>query len=517
MGAERTGAEEAVTSLVSVARVVVEADGAELAPEAAATLSGLRVQHRLSLPSQCELTFSSIRGALDFASDLQPGASLRVSVTGQDASLFDGQVTAIEYVYGADNEQTLRVRGYDLLHQLRKRQTVRAHVQVSVTDLAREMLSEIGVGVVASASPPSWPHLIQHRQSDFDFLSSLAERCGLYMTMREGELHLITLEGTGDSVSLRLGENLIEARVEVNGDQAADEVSTTGWDVAKVERHSGSAGSAQSGRDVLQEVSPDSVGASAKRELVDEAAPSDDHAEALAQAEIDLRTAREVTFYGVAEGDASLMPGMPVDVTGLADEINGTYVLTSVTHTLDARSGFVSELGTAPPSPAPRPHASVATLGVVTRVDDPDDKGRVRVSLPTFGDVETDWLGVLCPAAGPGKGLVALPDVDDKVLVLSLDGDPGRGFVIGGLYGTTELPDTGVEGGAIKRYTFVTPGGQMVRLDDDKNLLRLETSTGNFVELAPGLLRLHATTNLTIEAPGRNLILRGAAIDFETG
>ena len=506
-----------MTATVPVARVVVEADGVELAPEIATTLSGLRVQHRLSLPSQGELTFSSIRGALDFASVFQPGSTLRVALVGQEASLFDGQVTAIEYLYGADSEQMLRVRAYDLLHQLRKRQTVRAHVQVSMTDLAREMLSEIGVSVVASASPPVWPHLVQHRQSDFEFLASLTERCGLYMTMREGELHLITLEGTGDAVPLRLGRNLLDARVEVNGDQVVDEVKATGWDVSKAEGHSGSAASPQSGRNVLQEVSSASVGGSGKRALVDEAAPTDDHAEALAQAEFDLRTARSVTFYGVANGDAAFMPGMPVEVEGLAAEIDGTYVLTSVTHTLDTVRGFISELSTAPPAPSPRPHASMATLGVVTRVDDPDGKGRIRVSLPTFGDVETDWLGVLCPAAGPGKGLIALPDVDDKVLVLSIDGDPGRGFVIGGLYGTTEPPDTGVEGGSIKRYTLVTPGGQLVRLDDDKNLLRLETKTGNFVELAPGLLRLHATTNLTIEAPGRNIILRGAAIDFETG
>jgi phage baseplate assembly protein gpV len=149
-------------------------------------------------------------------------------------------------------------------------------------------------------------------------------------------------------------------------------------------------------------------------------------------------------------------------------------------------------------------------------VDDPDGAGRVRVKLPTFGDVETDWLGVLCIAAGSGKGLIALPDVDDQVLVLSLDGDPGRGFVLGGLYGTTELPDTGVEGSAVKRYTLVTPGGQLVRLDDDKHLMRLETSSGNFVELAPGMLLLHSTGNLTIEAPGRNVLVRAAAIDFET-
>jgi len=62
-----------------------------------------------------------------------------------------------------------------------------------------------------------------------------------------------------------------------------------------------------------------------------------------------------------------------------------------------------------------------------------------------------------------------------------------------------------------------SPGGQVIRLDDSNRSLRLENSEGSFVELLPGKVRLHAATDLEIEAPGRSIVIRGSKVDFQTG
>ena len=506
-----------MNAVTFVPRLQLEVEGSPLDEAIAGTLSALRVQHRLSQPSLCELTFTSVRGSLDAASALTVGKMLKVDVTGQDDALFAGQVTGVEYLYTVDGERQIRVRAYDLLHRLRKNQTVRAHVQVSVRDLAAELVSGTGLSVEAMENGPMWPHLVQHRQSDFELLVTAAERCGLYLTIRDDTLHLLTLEGKGDPVSLTLGQDLIEARVELNADAAVDKVTAVGWNPALVEAHDGNAASARSGRSVGVEVFAATVGGGQSRALVDEVAPTDDHADGLARAELDRRVARTVVFHGLAEGNAALHPGRPVEIEGLATEICGTYIVTSVIHTFDSRSGFLSELSSEPPVHQARTYGAFATIGVVTRVDDPQGLARVCVKMPAYDDIESPWLGVVLPAAGPAKGLIALPDVEDKVLVVSLDGDPSRGFVIGGLYGTTEPPDTGVVGGTVKRFTFKTAGGQFLRLDDEGNLLRVETDGGSYVEIAPSSMRIHAESDLTIEAPGKRVRIRGQAIDFERG
>jgi phage baseplate assembly protein gpV len=132
-----------------------------------------------------------------------------------------------------------------------------------------------------------------------------------------------------------------------------------------------------------------------------------------------------------------------------------------------------------------------------------------------------------------GKGVIALPEVDDRVLVLFVNGDPAQAVVLGGLYGTQSPPDAGVEDGAVRRYTVVTPGGQRVQLDDARETVRIENSDGDFLQLSPDELRMgdsngslieltpsrcliHAATRLEIEAPGQSVVIRGHSIDFES-
>jgi phage baseplate assembly protein gpV/phage protein D len=491
----------------------VEVEGTPLPPEELRALESVRIQQGLSLPAQCELTFSDPRGPLA-TRGLPPGSALRISVAARREPLFAGEVTAVEYVHGAAGARQVRVRGYDVLHRLRKRQPVRAHVQVTPRDLARELVADLGLSVEASEPGPLSRHLIQHGQSDLELLVEQAERCGLWLVLEEGVLRLLSLGGEGEPVPLVLGESLLEAHVEVNGDPACRSVSSAGWSALQAEVFKADVSEGRVGRRVEATVPPERVGGSGERALVNENAEGTAHAEALARAELDHRLAREVVFTGVAEGDPRLRPGARVELRGVVPVVEGQYVLTAVTHTLDARNGFISELSSAPPPRRSRPRASSVVPGVVSRVDDPDNKGRVRVSLPTCGGVETDWMQVLCPGAGAGKGLVMLPDVGDTVLLVLSGEDPAQGVVIGGLYGTGGPPDAGVSGTAVHRFNLLTPGGLKLRFNDETRTLRLEDQMGSYLQLSPHVVRLHAETALEIEAPGKAVTIEAATIDF---
>lgn len=496
--------------------VTVELGGTPLPATDLRSLGVLRVQQRLSLPSLCELAFVDPRGVLA-SSGVAPGTSLRVSTSAQPEPLFTGEVTAVEYAHVAGAPREVRVRGYDVLHRLRKRQPVRAHVQVTLQEVARELVADLGLSVEADASGPLWRQLVQHGQSDLDFLAELADRCGVYLGLRDGALRLMTLEGEGEPLPLLLGESLLEATVEVNGDPACRSVSADGWDPLRARHHSARASQARQGRKVDVEAPPSLLGSPGERALVNELAEGDAHAEAAAQAELDHRSAREVVLTAVAEGDARLRPGARVEVRGITPAVSGRYVLTAVTHVLDVQRGFVSELSSAPPQCRARTQASAATLGVVSRVDDPEGLGRVRATLPTYGGVETEWMQVLSLGAGSGRGLVMLPDVGDQILLVLADGDPARGVVLGGLFGEHAPTDTGVEGGSVRRYSARTAGGHKLVFDDEGKTLRLEDGTGSYVELTPSGVRLHSKVPLDIEAPGQPVVIRGQTIDFRRG
>jgi phage protein D/phage baseplate assembly protein gpV len=502
-----------VKSVVALPQILVEVEGSQLEDAAINELATVRVHHRLAAPSQCELTF---HGPVE--TDLpRPGGELRVAVAGHDTRLFDGQITAVEHVFGPDRDYSLVVRAYDALHRLRKRQRARALVQTSVDGLASELASDLGLSSQAADSGPVWQNIVQHNETDLELLIVLAARCGLYPVIRDGQLDLITLEGEGDSVELALGEELLEARIELNGDRAARSVSATGWNPLRAETHQADASSPRSGRDIGAEVPPTDVGGTGEVSLFGEYASDEAHVAALAQAELDARAAGEVTLWGVAEGDPRLRAGTPVELSGLREELDGQYVLTDVTHTIDGTRGYLTELSSAPPDVRRRRTAAAAALGEVTSVDDPDGRGRVRVSFPAHGDVESDWLGVVVPGAGSDRGFVALPDVGDHVLVAFAHEDPATGVVVGGLYGAGGPPDPGVADAAVKRFSMRTSGGQHITLDDENQKLRLEDVTGSSVELSPDHVTVHAAVDLTIEAPGRAVVVRAKSVDFEQG
>jgi uncharacterized protein involved in type VI secretion and phage assembly len=515
IGRETTGPQ----ALTGLPQLAIEIGGTRLAPGVVAALTSVRIQQRASQPAQCELLFVDPRGALASGGVVKLGASLRVEVGGRAPALFAGDITAVGFERGPSRVRRIRVRAYDGLHRLRKRSPVRALQQINAASLARELASDVGltVDVPLGAGGPTWPYLIQSEQSDLDLLADLAARCGLYLAVRGDCLRLTTLDGEGEPLPLALGAELLEAHIELNADQACRSVAAEGWDPLSAAVHDAEADEPRAARHPAMTVTAGDLGGDDQRRLDNRVVADGDHLRALAQAELDRRVAGEVVLRGVATGDPALAPGARVQVTGMGAELEGRFVLTAVTHTIDAERGYLAELSSEPPLVHGPRAATVSALGTVTSVADPDGRGRVRVKLPALGDVETDWMQVLMLGAGPKKGLLILPAVDDRVLVSLAAHDPARGWVIGGFYGADGAPDAGIEGGAVRRFSLLSPDGHAIQLDDAAQVLRVRDSTGSYVEMSKDQMRLHAEVPLTIEAPGKAIVLRADTIDFQRG
>lgn len=494
-----------IAGMIAAAEVTV--DGEAVPDTPTARLVSLRVASRLGLPAQCELSYTTAYGTAAEADRFGLGSAVTVRMVGDDADLFDGEITCCGVSYGPDGETLLRIRCYDPLHRLRKRQQLRVFTDVTAADLATELLGGEGLDVEADDDGPVFERVVQHRQTDFDLLAETAARAGCYPVVDGGTLRLLTLAGHGDPVPLELGVTLFEAAIEANLDRAATATTALGWDPRTAEPFTERADRPRSGADV-----PFTVDTDADLALVDQQARSAAEIAARAQADLDRHAAATVTLTGVARGTAALRAGSRVEVTGVSADLSGEYVLTEAVHTVDA-TGYLTTLSTQPPPAPPPAQAAAITLGVVTDVADPYRLGRVKVTLPAHGDADVGWLGVLCPGAGDGRGIVALPDRGDTVLV-ALPHGPEAGFVLGSLYGAVRPPDAGVHEGGVRRWSLRTGGGQSVVLDDVKRTLTLSNKSGSAVRLAPGKVTLHAAADLDITAPGRTITIKADAVEF---
>ena len=93
-----------------------------------------------------------------------------------------------------------------------------------------------------------------------------------------------------------------------------------------------------------------------------------------------------------------------------------------------------------------RPHSGVvshAVIGIVTDNVDPEELGRIKVKFPCLdGEPESYWLRQVSPNGGAERGLYALPEVDDEVLVVFLQGSQDVGVIIGQFWNGVDKPPT---------------------------------------------------------------------------
>ncbi|MGL4966254.1 MAG: phage baseplate assembly protein V [Inquilinus sp.] len=489
----------------------VTLDGSMLPEESARCVVTVLVRQVLSAPSLADLAFADPPGELIDSCAI----GMTLALSADTRPLFDGEITVIELQRDTGHGRVLRLRAYDRLHRLRKRQRVRGWANASVADLLREAAGDLGLASDGAADGPRRSRLIQHDQSDFDFLADLALDAGLYLTLDEGTLRLITLAGEGEEIGLRLGRDLLSVRATTSAEALRRSARTEGWDLSRMAGVAAAATLARQDEMELRGVGLTAFDGLGERILVNRLAADADEARALAQADIDRAVAREVVVEGEAEGDPRIRPGRPLQLDGVGGSVDGRCVVTCATHRFDDAGGYVTEFSTEPPARSRPARVPAITLGRISAVDDPQRLSRVRAALPAYAGIETDWLPVLAAGAGTGKGLSVLPELDDSVLILFPDGDPARGIVMGGLFGEREWP--GAAGEGRRSFTFRSPSGQVFTLDGERALARLQTSAGDMLELGPDGTVLRSTTDLTIEAPGRRVTIRANAIDFKKG
>ncbi|HZM79958.1 MAG TPA: phage baseplate assembly protein V [Candidatus Limnocylindrales bacterium] len=440
----------------------------------------LRVATRLSQPAQAEIAIE----AYDNAWPLDQSLTIELD----DEPLFGGEVTAVELVSGPGSERVCLLRGYDRLHRLRKRQKPRVFENVTVEDLARTLTADLDLTVESERSGGRIERLVQHRQSDWELLTQAAGRAGLYIVLSGRTLRLSGLKPKGEPIKLVLGANLWRASAETNRERAVDEVTAIGWHPRKGEFVTEKAGSGQQSRTLVDQ----------PMALLSEAP----------RAAVEAGAARATKIEGVVEGDVRLLPGRAVALSGLDDAVDGVYGLSEAIHEINV-DGYQVKISSEPPETEAPPAAASITLGKVTDVSDPDSAGRVEVSLPAYGDVSVGWLAVLCPGAGPGRGVVAMPDPGDLVVVALPHGDPAEGLVLGSVFGTHNAPEKG------RHWILHSGAGQVIVLDDDRKAIKLSNADGSCLDLAPDAVTLTAHTDMVIEAPGHHLNIRAANIDFD--
>ena len=163
---------------------------------------------------------------------------------------------------------------------------------------------------------------------------------------------------------------------------------------------------------------------------------------------------------------------------------------------------------------------------LVSDLRDPDNQGRVKITLPWSPDTDGShyeaWARIATLMGGNNRGSWFIPDVNDEVLVVFEGGDARRPYVIGALWNGKDSPPQSMDGAGnnnlkvlrsrngIKvtlddtkgRETLIleTPGGQKVTLQDGPGSVEVSDSNRNSIKLDASGITITTSSKLTISA-----------------
>ena len=146
--------------------------------------------------------------------------------------------------------------------------------------------------------------------------------------------------------------------------------------------------------------------------------------------------------------------------------------------------------------------------GQVVNVVDPDQQGRVQVSLPYLGGQNTSyWAPVATMMSGNGRGSWFMPEVGDEVLIAFNQDDVAHPFIVGFLWNGKDAPPSNdrhlrvihsVNGHELRLYDPPIAGG-------DQGHIRLQFARGNgtmnIVEINNTSIVIRSDSAISIQAP----------------
>lgn len=203
-----------------------------------------------------------------------------------------------------------------------------------------------------------------------------------------------------------------------------------------------------------------------------------------------------------------------LDNSSFIREDYGKFLVTSIEHFTSSSGRYYNRFEAIPSGLKVLPVSNIIMplaepqLGTVKDNKDPDNIGRVRVQmLWQQGNDMTDWIRVMTPDAGSGKGggknrgLVCIPETGDQVLICFRYNDPDRPFVMGSMF---HGKSGGGGGSSNNTKSLNSKSGHTITLNDGGGITIVDKSAGNKIDI-------DGTNTITVTASAKIALTNGSS------
>jgi hypothetical protein len=462
----------------------ITVNGTLLADQLLDALVEVRVDLGLRVVGRATLRFAD-HGYKVLSSNVFPvGATVTVGIRamggGLRGAVFEGEVTGVTVEQRGDGDPDVVIVCQDGGFRLARTARAATYLQMSYSAIVAELAQGAGLTCDADATSGVQPYVLQ-AESDLSFIDSIAARLGYDWWFVGKKLHF-KRPAAGAAVALDMLTNLTAFSVRASATHPTT-AKVKGWN----RDNQAPIGSEQAVAAAPRKPTADLLSGFVTTRtfgqgdlLSTSLSPADaDEATTMATALRDAVTAQAVVARGETVADPRIAPRAVVTVAN-AGPMSGSYDVTAVEHVLGPR-GFVSRftagerrptsladtLGGAPHTTGSFSHPGLV-IAVVSNLNDPERRGRVKVTYAWLGDqVDSAWARVATVGGGSDRGFVSLPEVNDEVIVGFEGGDPRRPVILGGVFNTrSKIPQWDVENGKVTTRRITSRLGHVIELSD---------------------------------------------------
>jgi phage protein D len=259
--------------------------------------------------------------------------------------LMVGEITGLEPEFSADEIPRLTVRGYDRRHRLMRGRHTRSFTQVKDSDIASQIAGDVGLTAQVEDSGVTLDYVLQHNQSDLQFLQQRALRIGYEVVVEEKTLHFRPRQNDASEVlTLSWEKDLIEFHPRLTSLGQVGQVAVRGWNpkdkaALVAEAAAGSESSTMGGSTSGPSEAGSAFGDS-RYTSIDWPVFSQAEADKMAAGQFNDMALAYVSGEGIVAGRSELRAGTVVKIEGLGDRFSGNYYVTAASHTYSAREGY---------------------------------------------------------------------------------------------------------------------------------------------------------------------------------
>lgn len=405
------------------------------------------------------------------------------------------------------------------------------------SDIISSIIAKYSLTANVDSTTFEYENLYQKSATDWDFIVSRADFCGLVISY-DGDSVIVKKPELQSAavILLTYGESIISLDAEFDGERQPSSIKAVGWSPKDLKITAASKAS-EPNLNALGNLKPKTLSNGfAEQDLTLYSGTPMDAANLKTWADSKLLRIRLSALKGSVtfQGSGNVNAGDIIQLDGLGDRYNGNAYISLVEHTIEEGSWITrADIGmdSKPISEQPQfsylqsvgqfPAIHGLQVGIIKQLDkDPQEYFRLLVSIPGMLGSEALWARMANIYASNASGFYFLPEIGDEVILGFVDDNPSHPVILGSLYSSKHKAAFAIDAKnntkAIttrskmeinfdedkKIIKIFTPGGNSITLDDQDKGITIKDQNNNTVKMDSSGIEINSPKNIVLKATG---------------